>query len=78
MRGPTEKILQMTLRNDQSCLSQFECPQMRCVPRAVIVNGQRNPVRHPGRRPDAEAIQTAVTRNVRISTVDFQALGRNK
>ena len=24
-----EEVLQMTLRNDQSCLSQFECPEMR-------------------------------------------------
>ena len=45
-----EKVLQMTLRNDRSCLGQFECPEMGCVPRAIIVNSQRNPVRDPHRR----------------------------
>ena len=73
-----DKVLQVALRNDHSCLSQFECPEMRGVPPAVIVKGQSYPVRDPCGCPDIEAIDTAITRNVSIPTANFQVLGRCK
>ena len=71
----TENILQMTLGNDQSCLTQFECPEMRGVPPAVIVKGQCNPACDPPRRASVEPIKTTITRKMRITTANFHALG---
>src|SRR6476660_391964 len=73
-----EEVLQVTLRNDQSCLSQFEYPEMRAVPCTVIVKGHRNPAHDPYCSANIEAIGTVITRNVCISTAKFQVLGRCK
>src|SRR5215467_6852461 len=70
----SKKVLQVVFRNDRSPLSQVEYPDMASVPPVVIVKGKRNPVIRPPRRPEIEAIDTAIARDMRIATVEFQIL----
>ena len=71
-----EIVLQVALRNAHSGLSRFECPELRGVPPAVIVKGQRNPVRAPCGCPYIEAIQTPSPEMCAYPPRTSQVLGR--